>query len=195
MKKQHYFTFLMAAFAISANLHSHGMESQTKKAAQHSPYYGPTEINGKTMESLVVFGPAKINNSNITQTATLKGPVDAEHSTFNILHVDGIAKFHDVKANMFSINGPVIANDSKLDEISIASNELTLSNTAVNRLTVRINNYTPDKQTVYLEKGSKIGTLIFESKKGVVVMEDSTSKVEHLEGGSIRHNNQQATNR
>jgi hypothetical protein len=184
--RKHYFTFLLAAFAIHANLHSNGMESSTKKASQHSPYYGPTEINGKTMESLVIFGPATINNSTITQTATLKGPVDAAHSSFNILHVDGIAKFHDVKAKVFSINGPVIANDSTLDEVSIASNELTLSNTAVKKLTVLINNYTPEKQTVYLERGSKIETLIFDSKKGIVVLEDSSSKVEHLEGGVIK---------
>ena len=184
--RKHYFTFFLAAFAVHAALHSNVMESATKKAPQHSPYYGPTEINGKTMESLVIFGPATINNSTITQTATLKGPVDAAHSSFKALHVDGIAKLHDIKVGVFSINGPVIANDSTLDEVSIATNELTLSNTAVQKLTVKINNYTPDKQTVYLEKGSKIGKLIFESKKGVVVIEDSTSKVEHLEGGVIK---------
>jgi hypothetical protein len=157
-----------------------------KKNTTHAPYYGPTEINNKTVEQLTIYGPAFIKNTQVKEKAILKGPVNAQGSTFNDIQVDGIAKFEDVKVNQLSVNGPLAAVNSTLNEITIASNELSLMGTNVNRLMVKTNHFTFGKQTVYLDKESKVEHLSFESGKGVVILEDAASSVTKLEGGELR---------
>lgn len=148
-------------------------------------FYGPTKIVNRTMTDLTIYGPANITGSTIGALATLKGPVEASHSSFNNLHIEGIAKLDEVQvAHELAINGPIFATHCTIDSILIASQELTLSNCRVNHLLVKKNS-NPGEQRVYLDKGTVIGTLMFESQNGRVVSGDATVVVKHLEGGKM----------
>lgn len=178
---------LLAISVLNADTYSSEWVKNIPDAnEQLSVFYGPTKIIKKTMEDLTVYGPAYITSSNITATTTIKGPVDASHTTFKNLNIDGIAKLDDVKVTGQLVNnGPVFAYNSTIEKMSVQSLELTLSNTKVDRLFVRINNNYPVEQRIYIEKGSEVNSVIFESKQGRIVPGDATVSVKHIEGGKM----------
>lgn len=156
--------------------------------SEGSVHYGPTRINNEKIKGLTIYGPASVSNTSVTNETTIKGPIEASYSSFENMHIDGIAKLDHVKVSgELNMNGPVYAFDSDINEISIATSELRLSNTRVTKLVVRKND-NPQRQRVYLERQSKVDTLIFEAKDGIVVLIDSTASVGKLEGGEILKN-------
>ncbi len=147
-------------------------------------YYGPKTIRDRSLEQVTIYGPARIEHSTVNQ-CTVRGPLSASHSSFNDVHVDGPAEFDDVTVSKeVFINGPIDATESSFETISIASSDLTLSGCTVTTLRVRKND-SNIRQRVYLEKGTKIESIIFEKKGGRVIMGDSTVVVDHLEGGEF----------
>lgn len=146
-----------------------------------SIHYGPTTINNEKIPSLTIYGPATITNTTVEGKTIVKGPVEALHSNFDKVEIHGIAKFDDVKAKELVISGPIFASQSTLEDVSVTADKFGFSNSKVTKLVVK-----GDKQSrVYLEKGATVNSLVFESKKGVVVLGDSSSRVENLEGGTI----------
>lgn len=149
-----------------------------------SVHYGPTTISNQTMEDLTVYGPATINNSKVTKMATIKGPVKAINSSFNSVNINGIANFEDVKVTKeLFINGPIYAKNSTLGEVSVASDEVALSNSTAAKIVVRKNDRNNNRQHVYLEKGSKVESIVFEMGDGQVILGDSTVSVKDVKGG------------
>ena len=67
---------------------------------------------------------------------------------------------------------------------AIVSRELSLSHCTVQTLLVRKNGH-KKPQVVYLNKGTKIGHLTFETEGGRVIVQDSESTVSEIKGGQI----------
>ncbi len=170
---------LLVAHCVMANQY---VPDWAKFANEKDPsiHYGPTTINNEKLPSLTIYGPATITNTTVENQTIVKGPVEALHSNFDKIEISGIAKFEDVKAKELVIHGPIFASQSTLDNISVTADKFGFSNSKVTKLVVK-----GDGQSrVYLEKGATINSLVFESKKGIVVLGDSASHVDNLEGGT-----------
>lgn len=191
MKFQKFFTLTVLSLALNGGLVADEegvilVENETVSEKGTSVHYGATSINNETIEDLTIFGPAFINNSKITKLATIKGPIEAKHSSFNNIIIHGVANFDDVQVNKeIFINGPLFAVNSTFEEISIASDDLSLSNSQVAKLFVRKNDNPKKLQKVFLENGTKIDSIVFESRTGQVIRSDASVIVTNLEGGEI----------
>lgn len=160
------------------------------KPADSSVHYGPTTIQNQSLHELSVFGPAKIFDTTVNNTTTVKGALDAKNSILNTVRVDGIADLENVKiSGQIFINGPLYTRNSQIEEVSIASQELILSGTKVNKLIIRKNTRREIPQDVFLENGSQVNSIVFESKNGKVFFDDAGVSVNHIEGGEIVKNN------
>lgn len=154
-------------------------------SGEANTYYGPTTLSGEELDEVTIYGPATFTDCIINVQATIAGPLKASKTTFESLHVDGFANLSDVKVvDDFYMNGPLKAKNSSFDSISIASSELTLSHCTVHTLLVRKSG-SKKPQVVYLNKGTKIGQLTFETEGGRVIAQDSESTVSELKGGTL----------
>lgn len=148
-----------------------------------STHYGPTTIKNEKSENLTIFGPAKITSSDITGKVVLKGPVEAHDSVFNQVNITGIANLDGVKIKDLYMTGPLFANNSDFDNITITAYKIAFSNSRVKKLVVK--NVKSTNEKVFLEKNSTIDSIVFENKDGVVVLQDKTSSVKNVEGGKV----------
>lgn len=149
-------------------------------------YYGPTSIDNQNVENLTIYGPATIVNSKVTQSAIVKGPLEARGTSFNTLDVDGIVNLDDSKVNKdLSLNGPLYARKSTIENATIRSDLVALSDSKITKLVIKKSGRMTNGPRVFLEKGSKIDSLTFETNDGRVIYADDTVKVTNLEGGKI----------
>lgn len=156
-----------------------------KNDEKKSVYYGPTNLSNRKSENLTIYGPAELNQMDISNKTLIKGPVEAKHSLFHDVQIDGIANFDNVKVAKITIHGPLYASNSQLTEASVTSTEAAFSQAKIGKLIMKKEHNDERQQRVYLEKGSKIDSLVFESPHGRVILVDSNSTVTNLQGGEI----------
>ena len=147
-------------------------------------FTGHTTFTDQLLEDVTIHGPAHFKNCTVTKLATIKGPLDAVDSTLTNLYIHGIAKLDHVEVGELYTTGILFVLNSIIEEISILSDELSLTNTRVAKLLVRKGT---KPQTVYLEKGSEVDWIQFERKGGIVIIADRSSTVEKVDGGTVSY--------
>lgn len=194
MKSWHY--MMLFAFGIALQNFAIGEQyvpewrknlpaSDEKNDEKKSIYYGAIDLSDKVSENLTIYGPAHLEKVNISNKTLIKGPVAAKDSSFHDIQIDGVANFDHVKAQKLEMHGPLYARKSQIEEGTITSNEAAFSESQVKKLTIKKDRDDDRKPRIYLDKGSKIDYLNFESKNGRVILGDESSAVRKLEGGQI----------
>ena len=128
-----------------------GPTSLEEKVLKDADFMGPTQLKDVTAESLSVMGSLTGKNI-ICKMLDVMGPVEVMH-----LKVEGEA----------SIMGPLTANQSKFENLSIVADEIILEDVEVNNISIK---QEKTKKQVLQLKGSTLvkGNITFESGKGII---------------------------
>lgn len=142
----------------------------------------PTLIKDQSLVDVTINAPAQFQNAEITKLATVKGSLYAKESSLKNLYVIGNALVDQVRIKDLFIDGALFALNSEIEQMSILADELSLTNTQVKKMFVRKNGSSL-RQLVYMEKGSSVDSIEFESKQGTVILTDGSVEAPEVQGG------------
>ncbi len=179
-----------------------GMTAVEVKNLHHSGKLLVKKI--KVTDSTLVNGFLEAVDSNFNKDTIVNGNIDAKSSSFNDLTINGGVKFKDVSTagkavingkveldhskfdNTLNVNGHLSAKDSNFAKmVTMKSTDAEFENCNLQDITVQKSSTDP-VQTIKL-KGTKVsGNITFESGKGVVE-QDATSTIEgKVKGGTVQ---------
>jgi hypothetical protein len=147
--------------------------------------FGPASYKDVTLSSLEVIGPASLVDVKVEGHTNIQGPLEARDSKLNNLEVNGpVALQGTTITGQTMINGPLLLDKkSTVEDISIATNDMTIKDSMVNNIFVRKTDDKSKKQLITLEGAAHVkGTIKFEQEGGQVIMRDS-AKVDGLISG------------
>lgn len=157
----------------------------------------------KVIESTIVNGYLQVENSDLNQQTVVNGHIKAKDSKFNELTVNGDSDLtNDVVRGTTSINGKLDLDHTQFDASLTVFGHLKAKDSTFKK-TVTVNNNNTDLENCNLEditiqkgdgkqaqtlnlKATKVsGNVVFESGKGVVNMDSSSSVGGKVTGGTV----------
>jgi hypothetical protein len=179
-----------------------GMSAVEVKNLNHSGKLLVKKI--KVTDSTLVNGALEAVDSNFNKDTVVNGNIDAKSSSFNELTINGGVKFKDVStAGKAVINGKVDLDHSKFDDtlnvnghisakdsnfakmVTLRSSEAQFENCHLDNVTVQKSTSDP-VQTIKLKNTKVSGSITFESGKGIVEQDSSSTIDGKVTGGTVQ---------
>lgn len=136
-------------------------------------FYGPTNCNGGSVDSINVVGPLDVENTTIN-SVTVNGNVSAESATINALTLS---------------NGELRAQDSTFGTIT-ASGNIYLDNSRVQNITINDTSGLDGSYAIYIDDTSVVtGNIVFSQGNGTVYETAGAQVLGTITGGQVVNQN------
>lgn len=165
---------------------------------------GSKIIKEQKVSNFEHFGPATIESAELSGKTSIYGPLNASKATFDDLGTFGPANFDECTMSSLDANGPIqitastIKNNtivrgpvhairSSFQEIRLHGDEFTFDNSSAKKIIIHLPSHQTDKPQVLFLRGTSVDEVVFESGKGVLVLEADASVKKHS-GADVKKN-------
>jgi hypothetical protein len=155
-----------------------GLAADTQSATDQAK-----DITRVIKENVNLTGPVTINESTI-YNATIKGDVTVDASSVFDLNVDGNAKFSRARIKNLTLTGNLDAKYTSIDQLTVSGSEIAFSYSNVNKIIVK-NDKNSQEQIIKLNDNSNVRSIVFESKNGLVIVDNTMTTTPDVQGGKI----------
>lgn len=162
-----------------------------------------------TLKNHSAYGPAKVNNTVITNITKIYGPFSSENSEFKEMTIFGPLALKETKVMDAIVYGPVnldnsvvlkkikvfgslMAKKSKIKQLDVTANHIFIEQCTIKSIKISSDPQADsDKQTVYLNGKSQIDEIIFESGRGEIFVSGNKADAEKIKirGAVVRFKN------
>lgn len=131
-------------------------------------FNGPTTCGTGRLDTMVVNGPLKLDETKIKGTLTVNGPLNAQKASANILEIKGPSNIEHGQFKRINAHGPIILTDSKVDSILMPGPSRY------------------DLEKICLIGKTTVGQITVKSGKGVIYKQDSATISSKPTGATVK---------
>ncbi len=179
-----YLCFLTLLGLLSINFHGVG----TEEMKQMNYNYGHQNFGKETINSIQANGSVILDGTKVLGLVKVNGSLEADEAAIDSLQVNGQAGLKNcLISNSSIINGSLTADNTNFqNELSVASQKITLRTCSVDALTVREVVGFEGVQVIDLRSGTKItGPIVVESGNGEVWLSSNSEVSGQISGAKV----------
>lgn len=205
MKKLGFIVSSMLAMTVAQAATYYGPTDLNKQTVDEIVVHGPATLNQVQTKRLSVMGPLEFKDLKVTEKADVVGPIkNGQLGQFTQLKVTGPVQIKQAEIGSLQtigpvqvdnvivkgetvIIGPLTANKSKFQNLTITADQINLTNVEIGNIYVKpASDNKP--QVVYLKgKTTVTGSIQFEAKNGQVVTQGKNAVVQgQVVGGEVK---------
>lgn len=150
--------------------------------------YTSQKYEKETLDSIQTNGVVSLKGTKVLGMVNVNGSFSAEASTIHSLQINGdVHLMNCVIENSALINGSVVAQNTQFqNELSVATQKMTLKMCSVDSLTIRKVKGFTGTQIIDLRSGTTVkGSIVVESGNGQIIISPNSKIIESQVSGAV----------